>query len=82
MEACYGGTDVMEKSCAMARGKDINRKGMIEMRYHTVAWIVACTCSYSRSPAGGGLFLAALFWVPSFGLTGPRISVPVGHRGL
>jgi hypothetical protein len=24
MEACYGGTDVMERSCAMARGKDIN----------------------------------------------------------
>jgi hypothetical protein len=24
MEACYGGTDVMERSCAMARGKDTN----------------------------------------------------------
>jgi hypothetical protein len=24
-EACYGGTDVMERSCAVARGKDINR---------------------------------------------------------
>jgi hypothetical protein len=24
MEACYGGTDVMERSCAMARGKDIS----------------------------------------------------------
>jgi hypothetical protein len=24
MEACYGGTDVMERSCPMARGKDIN----------------------------------------------------------
>jgi hypothetical protein len=24
MEACYGGTGVMERSCAMARGKDIN----------------------------------------------------------
>jgi hypothetical protein len=24
MEACYGGTDVIERSCAMARGKDIN----------------------------------------------------------
>jgi hypothetical protein len=23
-EACYGGTDVMERSCAVARGKDIN----------------------------------------------------------
>ena len=26
MEACYGGTDVMERSCAVARGKDINSK--------------------------------------------------------
>jgi hypothetical protein len=25
MGACYGRTDVMERSCAMARGKDINR---------------------------------------------------------
>jgi hypothetical protein len=24
MEACYGGTDVMERSCALARGIDIN----------------------------------------------------------
>ena len=24
MEACYGGTDVMERSCAMAREIDIN----------------------------------------------------------
>jgi len=24
MEACYGGTDVMERSCAVARGKDTN----------------------------------------------------------
>jgi hypothetical protein len=24
MGACYGGTDVMERPCAMARGKDIN----------------------------------------------------------
>jgi hypothetical protein len=24
MEACYGGTGVMERSCAMARGKDIS----------------------------------------------------------
>jgi hypothetical protein len=26
MEACYGGTDVMERSCAVARGIDINSK--------------------------------------------------------
>jgi hypothetical protein len=24
MEACYGGTDVMKRSCAVARGIDIN----------------------------------------------------------
>ena len=24
MKACYGGTDVMERSCAVARGIDIN----------------------------------------------------------
>jgi hypothetical protein len=24
MEACYGGTDVMERPCAVARGEDIN----------------------------------------------------------
>jgi hypothetical protein len=33
MEACYGGTDVMERSCAVARGIDTNtntghRKGL------------------------------------------------------
>jgi hypothetical protein len=33
MEACYGGTDVMERSCAMARGKDINMTDGIAMRY-------------------------------------------------
>jgi hypothetical protein len=26
MEACYGGADVMERSCTMARGKDINKE--------------------------------------------------------
>jgi hypothetical protein len=24
MEACYGGTDVLERPCAVARGSDIN----------------------------------------------------------
>jgi hypothetical protein len=27
MEACYRGTDVMERSCAVARGIDINTRG-------------------------------------------------------
>ena len=26
MEACYGGTDVMERSCAVARGIDTNNR--------------------------------------------------------
>jgi hypothetical protein len=26
MEACYGGTDVMERSCAVARGIDISNE--------------------------------------------------------
>ena len=26
MEACYGGTDVMERSCAVARGIDTNTR--------------------------------------------------------
>ena len=28
MEACYGGTDVMERSCAVARGIDINNRSV------------------------------------------------------
>jgi hypothetical protein len=28
MEACYGGTDVMERSCAVARGIDINTQAL------------------------------------------------------
>jgi hypothetical protein len=30
MEACYGGTDVMERSCAVARGIDINSLVLLE----------------------------------------------------
>jgi hypothetical protein len=29
--ACYGGTDVMERSCAVARGKDINSLGPLRL---------------------------------------------------
>jgi hypothetical protein len=32
MEACYGGTGVMERSCAVARGIDINR-GIVLCRH-------------------------------------------------
>ena len=33
MEACYGGTDVMERSCAVARGIDINSGAAIFSRF-------------------------------------------------
>jgi hypothetical protein len=32
MGACYGGTDVMERPCAVARGKDINTPGSVIYR--------------------------------------------------
>jgi hypothetical protein len=35
METCYGGTDVMERSCAMARGKDINKCQLTVKDSHT-----------------------------------------------
>jgi hypothetical protein len=35
MEACYGGTDVIERSCAMARGLDINIEATGEGRHDT-----------------------------------------------
>ena len=31
MEACYGGADVMERSCAVARGIDINKTASINI---------------------------------------------------
>jgi hypothetical protein len=34
MEACYGGTDVMERSCAVARGIDINTLPTSTSGYH------------------------------------------------
>jgi hypothetical protein len=37
MGTCYGGTDVMERSCAMARGKDINRIVQVPVNYATGA---------------------------------------------
>jgi hypothetical protein len=41
MEACYGGTDVMEGSCAVARGIDINKMAVI--------LIPKCRCRYLRA---------------------------------
>ena len=47
MEACYGGTDVMERSCAVARGIDINTPAarafsVGECRGRTGVWYIAC----------------------------------------
>jgi hypothetical protein len=36
MEACYGGTDVMERSCAVARGIDMNTRYLCETLVSTV----------------------------------------------
>ena len=38
MGACYGGTDVMERSCAVARGKDINSRGRFEENKNVGLW--------------------------------------------
>ena len=44
-EACYGGTDVMERSCAVARGKDINTVVGGRYRKRAVAMSAAVTGS-------------------------------------
>jgi hypothetical protein len=36
MEACYGGTDVMERSCAVARGIDTNTR----LRLTSFLWAI------------------------------------------
>jgi hypothetical protein len=49
MEACYGETDVLERPCAVARGKDINRTRVMPLllafadgrcRYTTVTVLI------------------------------------------
>ena len=34
MEACYGGTDAMERSCAVALGIDINTTATVQLQYN------------------------------------------------
>jgi hypothetical protein len=55
MEACYGGTDVMERSCAVARGIDINIRcgavgnpphAVLKLKPHTVALMLNADLSY------------------------------------
>jgi hypothetical protein len=51
MEACYGGTDVMERSCAVARGIDINNAPLVGSRYSYVLVTVAYrTLGYASPP--------------------------------
>jgi hypothetical protein len=46
--ACYGGTDVMERSCAVARGKDINNRGVDGwMRGHITIYKLSIMVWYS-----------------------------------
>jgi hypothetical protein len=42
MEACYEGTDVMERSCAVARGIDINKLALD-------LWLLLCTCTHTHA---------------------------------
>jgi hypothetical protein len=54
MEACYGGTDVMERSCAVARGIDINifmavTTGLIVA---AIFLVFHARTSHSRFPSG------------------------------
>jgi hypothetical protein len=39
MKACYGGTDVMERSCAVARGIDINKYPKGELKKQQLTFI-------------------------------------------
>jgi hypothetical protein len=63
MEACYGGTDVMERSCAVARGIDINTEleSMIMAKapysYSTISYY---TYRYYTAVGGGGINLLRL----------------------
>jgi hypothetical protein len=46
MEACYGGTDVMERSCAVARGIDINSTVAVAAPGTRVVHCCADLCLY------------------------------------
>jgi hypothetical protein len=60
MEACYGGIDVMELSCAVARGIDINR----QMAGQGAFWSdVTVNAKYKR--AKGGSQVAGSYRTPT-----------------
>jgi hypothetical protein len=44
MEACYGGTDVMERSCAVARGIGIN---ILHVQRYSCGYKTAVTIHYT-----------------------------------
>jgi hypothetical protein len=48
-EACYEGTDVMERSCAVARGKDINNNsGTVRLYITAIATTIIGAHTYMR----------------------------------
>jgi hypothetical protein len=56
MEACYGGTGVVERSCAVARGIDINTYQQVRAvrapaPAATVLYNIALVCSSHNSTA-------------------------------
>jgi hypothetical protein len=61
MEACYGGTDVMERSCAVARGIDINNS---DVGVGVFDWFYFSSASGSELPGGVclGLSLRYRHW--------------------
>ena len=62
MEACYGGTDVMERSCAVARGIDINT--------------VADLCARSPECVSIGDYEEVMDWVRNSDAVDPRFHIP------
>jgi hypothetical protein len=49
MEACYGGTDVMERSCAVAREIDINSSRARPVKRFPTALARSALCSLKRA---------------------------------
>jgi hypothetical protein len=79
MEACYGGTDVVERPCAVARGIDINSYIHITVicngRYSRTGTIVRSGVAVMQRPwplAKGNGFI--LKWVSLRAFTGHYLS--------
>ena len=50
MEACYGGTDVMERSCAVARGIDINTHQLSTFKAETTGVVIETCVKHPGGP--------------------------------